>query len=342
MLRELVESLRRDHAELIAEHDQRLTRLEIASNDGPETSSRYDGPAKGRRTLWETSTRIDELSVATPIVSAVDIVASDTIIAKVVNTTGDVYIGGNLHVDGVFLYRGFPLNPRTPTLAPSSRPTPAPTVHATSCQEIKNQNPSASSGLFDINIDVGAGPNVVQVYCEMATDGGGWTLIGRTIVAGLTTTEKNTIRNGNWNAYTNTGYGSPNPDSRIYWMPLKYWAVLTSSTGDLWQQTNLGSQVRVTGYTVSDAAGFYRQDWTGTATGYLAYQPYNNHMNFTTLDADHDTAATYNCAFQNHGYAGGWWYNNCYQLSMLHPNGNAYRFDANAVTAVSYMNLFFR
>lgn len=44
-----------------------------------------------------------------------------------------------------------------------------------SCLAVRNTNPGSQSGVYDLTI----GGAKTSVYCDMITDGGGWTLIGR-------------------------------------------------------------------------------------------------------------------------------------------------------------------
>ena len=46
-----------------------------------------------------------------------------------------------------------------------------------SCREIKEVIPSSESGLFTIDVDDGGPLEPFPVYCDMETDGGGWTLV---------------------------------------------------------------------------------------------------------------------------------------------------------------------
>jgi len=79
--------------------------------------------------------------------------------------------------------------------------------------------------------------------------------------------------------------------------------------------------------TISDEANDFEIDWDGAVAGY---------------DEDNDGWVSGNCAS---GYVvdnGGFWYDNCYETSMLHANSSVYSWAEDTTTSVSYLYLYFR
>jgi hypothetical protein len=208
------------------------------------------------------------------------------------------------------------------------------------CRRILEAGQGRGDGVYRIDVD-GSGPLApVETYCDMG--GGGWTLVAKTIAAGLTTDEQTTIRRGTWDTYSRVGYGSPASSSRLFWMPLAGWHGLTANNPDnhLRVVDDGGDQLLVN-LSIGDEAAGHVIDWTGCGRNY----PLSHNLNclqsnvadglervrsraFTTLDRDHDTWPD-NCASDNVGDNGGFWYSNCYQTSMLHASGNLYSWTVN-------------
>jgi len=71
--------------------------------------------------------------------------------------------------------------PNSPTTLPLTGTGVTPSY--SNCLAIKTANPAAASGTYTVDPD-GAGPMAqLTAYCDMATDGGGWTLVARILTA---------------------------------------------------------------------------------------------------------------------------------------------------------------
>ncbi|XP_071836359.1 uncharacterized protein [Apostichopus japonicus] len=153
-----------------------------------------------------------------------------------------------------------------------------------------------------------------QVYCEMSTDGGGWT-----ILQNRTSGSVNFYRG--WNAYRD-GFESPSGD---HWLGNdKIHDLTTQKTYQLMIDLtdSAGSQfhARYSTFRIGDEGNKYRLS-IGSYTGNAGYDAmkYRNNKPFSTHDRDYDHWSSVNCA-QKH--RSGWWhyyyyyyYYSCYRFS---------------------------
>ncbi len=226
---------------------------------------------------------------------------------------------------------------------PSIRPEPGGgCALGATCKEILASGVANEDGVYLIDPDgYQTGLDPLEVYCDMTTEGGGWTLLGKTVNIDLTNQERDAIHLGTWNDYTQTGYGSPDPSAKIFWLPLEAWHEITQhAPTNVVRIYDSVYELRMKDFSIGDPASDYAIDWTQGVTGYHTMVDVRG-QGFTTYDNDNDTWYG-NCARDNVGYNGGWWYTDCWQLSMLHSNNNLYSWQNNVATVVTYLYIYFR
>ncbi|CAN7993392.1 unnamed protein product [Ixodes hexagonus] len=146
----------------------------------------------------------------------------------------------------------------------------------------------------------------LKVFCDMDTEGGGWTLVQRR-------------RDGSEDFYRTwadyrRGFGSPEAE---HWLGNEALHDLTSSANyslrvDLWDTAGRYKFVQYNRFKVASETERYRLEvygYHGNASNALEY---HSGMAFSTADRDNDFSSTH-CAVY---YSSGWWYNHCQYVNI--------------------------
>ncbi|XP_022102332.1 ficolin-2-like [Acanthaster planci] len=147
----------------------------------------------------------------------------------------------------------------------------------------------------------------IEVYCDMETDGGGWTVFQRR--------KDGTVDFDRNFAQYRRGFGDPEEE---FWLGNDNLHRLTAQDEyelrvDLTDFEGNSAYANYDLFRVADAEDNYRLtvgEYSGTAGDAMA-----NHDNqpFTTKDRDNDNWGTKNCAKEYHS---AWWHNSCYYASL--------------------------
>ncbi|XP_067433450.1 microfibril-associated glycoprotein 4-like [Thunnus thynnus] len=174
------------------------------------------------------------------------------------------------------------------------------------CSDIYHHDKSRPSGVYTI-YPIGA-TSAVQVYCDMDSDGGRWTVFQRRMDGSV-----NFYRS--WDQYKK-GFGNAAGE---YWLGLENLFYLTQNKSELLvdMEDFSGNKVfaRYSSFSIESESNGYKLHVSGFTDGGagdgLRVQ---NGQKFSTFDNDQDSSSN-NCAKL---YLGAFWYKNCHAAN---PNG---------------------
>ena len=173
----------------------------------------------------------------------------------------------------------------------------------TDCKDALAQGQTAS-GVYTIKPD---NQSAFQAYCDMDTDGGGWTVFQRREDGSV-----NFYRY--WTDYQQ-GFGNLSGE---FWLGLDKIHRLTSTTTqlrvDMQDFEGNSAYAQYSSFSVGDSASKYTlsvSGYNGTAGDSLT-AIHNGHK-FSTKDQDNDARPWRSCAIT---YKGGWWYEDCHDSNL--------------------------
>ena len=167
------------------------------------------------------------------------------------------------------------------------------------------QNGFQNDGVYDIKIN----GQITKVFCDMISNGGGWTVFQRRIDGEVD------FQRG-WNEYKN-GFGDAKGD---YWLGNEFIHQMTSGKSNVLIKIeatdfqNLHRYIIFKGFSVESEENKYKLHTGVFEDGVKVLGEnwiHHDGMFFTTKDRDNDIYDS-NCAVM---FAGGWWHKDCYELN---------------------------
>ncbi|NXJ75450.1 FGL2 protein, partial [Trogon melanurus] len=197
---------------------------------------------------------------------------------------------------------------------PAMQPRPVIQIMQRDCADLYTAG-RRSNGIYRISPD--PRNDSFEVYCDMQTHGGGWTVLQRR-------QDGSTNFNRTWNDYKN-GFGNL---SREFWLGNDKIHLLTKSQEmqlriELEDFNGIREYAKYEHFYVANEYLKYRlsvHGYSGTAGDALRYSKRYNHDQkfFTTPDKDNDRYPSGNCGAY---YSSGWWFDACLSANL---NGKYY------------------
>ena len=168
-----------------------------------------------------------------------------------------------------------------------------------SCSAVLGQNPGSSSGAYTIY----PGGNEISVYCDMVTDGGGWTRV----LNAVQVTNWANIRVNEVDVLAGTS-DQAKDDSKNGWVGLQYWPSLGGRMRQKCTGGGSGNQEGEGDFSL-DTSNNYQIDWDiGGGWG-----SWNNNRELSTLDYDRGIWSGGNCVTYHGHESSGWgWHAGCH------------------------------
>jgi hypothetical protein len=201
-------------------------------------------------------------------------------------------------------------------------------VYLPNCMAIKENNPAAADGIYTIDPDGDGSIDPFDCYCDMTTDGGGWTLVllSNSSVAGCPRPYWTDVVN----SVNLNGTLSADITSFDLFLGVRNWNYLgTTARLDMGDSpSSLSHRAYYTfslnegnnyALVMSDEVITIHADETTASPGIYTY---HNGRPLSARDADHDASGG-NCS-NTAGYSA-WWFGNCWSGSFWGGGGAAFQ-----------------